>query len=114
MSESVVLKEAMLAASECGARVFRNNVGLAMQPNGQVIKYGLCNGSSDLIGWVQLTITQDMVGLQVAQCLGIECKAPKKHPTKEQKNFIEQVNLAGGKACVARSGGDVQENLKKE
>lgn len=76
--------------------LFRNNVGLAEYANGQKVKYGLCDGSSDLIGWTRV----DGHAIFTA----IEVKTPSgKIPTPAQRNFIEQVNKAGGIAFVARS-----------
>lgn len=111
-SESTILKQVMKKASTLGWRVFRNNVGVAFQPNGQVIKYGLCTGSSDLIGWAPCTITQDMVGKQVALFLAIETKTKKGRPTKDQKNFLKQVDEAGGVAILARTENDLNNKDK--
>ena len=112
MSEATVLKKSMLSASSAGAKVFRNNVGIAFQPNGQVIKYGLCNGSSDLIGWVPVTITQDMVGLRIAQFLAIECKDKKGRATQEQENFLSNVREGGGIGIITKTGDDVEQLIK--
>lgn len=106
-SESTILKEVMLKASELGYRVFRNNVGVAFQPNGQVIKYGLHNGSSDLIGWHSVVVTQDMVGKKLAVFLAIETKNKRGKVTTEQKNFLREVDAAGGIAILAREPGDL-------
>lgn len=106
-SESTILKEVMLQASELGWRVFRNNVGIAFQPNGQVIRYGLATGSSDLIGWKSQVITQDMVGQKVAIFLAIETKTKTGRVTDEQKNFLAQVDAAGGISILARNPQDL-------
>ena len=95
----------MLALSGLGARVFRNNVGLAVYPDGSRVKYGLCVGSSDIIGFVPVVITPDMVGQTVAVFLAVETKAGTK-ATKEQDAFIAMVQRFGGRAGVARSDED--------
>ena len=91
-------------------RMFRNNVGVAYQGNVKrigfrsviirncsAIRFGLCPGSSDLIGWKSVTVTPEMVGKQVAVFTAIEVKRPNKSKTtKGQINFIEQVKKAGG------------------
>ena len=87
------------------AKIFRNNTGRIKQ-GGRVIHFGLCRGSSDLIGWTPVEITPDMVGQTVAVFTAIEVKTPKGRASKEQKNFIEQVQNAGGMAGIARSAED--------
>ena len=68
MSEAGEQSRIMLAlGGHPGIRVFRNNVGLARFPDGSTVRYGLCPGSADLIGWRTVTITQDMVGQPFAQ-----------------------------------------------
>ena len=64
---------------------------------------GLCEGSSDLIGWVSREITPDMVGKRIAQFLAVETKSPKGRASSEQKNFIAAVKKAGGAAGIART-----------
>jgi hypothetical protein len=117
MSEKKILNEALIEASKKGWRLFRNNTGVGwvgkifrtpmpmsvrLNPSDIVIRNaaplnaGLCVGSSDLIGWKKVTITPDMVGKEVAVFTAIEVKYGSTATTKEQKNFIEQVNKAGG------------------
>lgn len=109
MSESGEQSRIMLAlGSRPGIRIFRNNVGVAKFPNGSVVRYGLAVGSADLIGWRTVTITQDMVGQQVAQFLSVECKAPKGKATEAQDAWFFAVKKAGGIALVARSVEDVK------
>lgn len=123
IAESNVVQECRKAASQCGARVFRNNRGMfytldlvakifsALKgPNplteikeilrsARKVRAGLeVPGSSDLIGW-----TAD------GRFLALECKAKGGRATPEQLNFIEQVKKAGGvggvvygKDCVYR------------
>lgn len=65
-AEYNVQAKILLAASRLSNRLFRNNVGLFKTIDGRIIKTGLHNGSSDLIGWTQVKITPDMVGKTVA------------------------------------------------
>jgi hypothetical protein len=44
-----------------------------------------------------------MVGQQVAVFVALEVKTPKGRATDEQKNFVNVVNAAGGKAAIVRS-----------
>ena len=116
MSEKNIQSEIMLAANQTGAAVFRNNVGngvlgqVAKQEGGQFhivngrrVQFGLCPGSSDLIGWRTVKITPEHVGKSMAVFLALEVKAPGGRTTPEQINFIAAVRRAGGMAGVVRS-----------
>lgn len=88
-------------ASQLGSRLFRNNVGLAKfldrfgKP--RKVRYGLCPGSSDLIGWTPVTITPDMIGRTVAVFTAIEVKRDQfEDPKPGQVRFLEAVRRAGG------------------
>lgn len=115
--ESKIGDDVQLAATDTGARIFRNQVGLFYTITGTPVKIGMV-GMSDYIGWRPVIITQDMVGKTIAQFLAIETKTPTGHTQKErlkkQLNFIEVVNESGGKAFIAKSKEDVITNLKKE
>lgn len=102
-SETNYMRSIMVALSKLPCRVFRNNVGLAQYPNGTVVKYGLCPGSSDLIGWTTITITPDMVGKRIATFTAIEVKTPNGIPSDDQITFVEVVQRAGGIAGFAKS-----------
>jgi hypothetical protein len=99
--ERRIQAEIQLAAGN-GARLWRNNVGALRDAQGQLVRYGLCPGSSDLIGFRTITITPDMVGQRVAVFSAVEVK-DKARPTEQQHAFIRLVEQAGGMAGVARS-----------
>jgi hypothetical protein len=94
--------------------LFRNNVGTAYQ--GQMgsisgdrvllyprfVEFGLCKGSSDLIGWTEVEITPQMVGTKVAVFTAVEVKTKTGRVSDEQKRFIKNVNDAGGIAKIER------------
>jgi len=124
-NEGAVITRILIEATKNGWRLFRNSVGLAWQgrpteeyslagrsgesvhvvelAGARRVQYGLCRGSSDLIGWRPLVITADMVGQTVAQFVAIEAKtAQYSRTTAEQDNFLDQVSQAGGFAAVAR------------
>ena len=96
-------------------RVFRNNVGMGWQGessrkgdlliirNPRPLQAGLCEGSSDLIGWTTMEITPEMVGQKIAIFTAIEVKAPNGRVSPDQKNFLEQVQKSGGIARIAHS-----------
>ena len=61
-------------------------------------------GTSDLVGWTSVLVTQDMVGGHIAVFTAIETKKSKGGRTSDdQLNFIAQVHKAGGIAGVANS-----------
>lgn len=106
-SEAYIQQQTRLALARAGSVMHRNNVGQYTDPKtGRPIRYGLCVGSSDLIGWTPVTITPDMVGRTLAVFTAVEVKAPHGRPTEPQLNFIAQVTKAGGFAGIARSPGE--------
>lgn len=113
MNEATVLHRTMLALSKLGARVFRNNVGVAVAPKGGIVRYGLCNGSSDIIGWHTVTITPDMIGKKVAVFVAIETKSEKGRASQEQKNFVERVQEAGGISGIVKSPEEAEVLISK-
>lgn len=134
MGEQKILKEILLKFSSIGGRVFRNNVGtgwvgksvfinktstIKVNPRDVVLRHarplhsGLCKGSSDLIGWMPVTITKEMVGKKVAVFTAIEIKTSKVRITEEQQNFIDKVNEDGGISFIARSAKDILVGLSK-
>ena len=99
-------------------RLLRNNVGGLKDATGRFVAYGLgshgghvLRGPSDLIGWRTITITPDMVGSQIAVFAAIEVK-DKARATPEQKQFIKQVQQAGGLAGVAHSAEEARRILQ--
>lgn len=102
VKESDLTRAIQIALSSEGARMFRNETGSYKSPSGQWVSYGLVRGSSDLIGW-------SANGRFVA----VEVKVPgaktKKKRLEEQRNFIDQVNQAGGIGFFAES---VEEAVK--
>ena len=103
MLETDIMRLIQVAASKVGMRLFRNNVGQAKTEDGQFIRFGLCPGSSDLIGFKTKTITPEMVGKQIAVFTALEVKTERGRVTAEQQNFINMVQNAGGYAFVCRS-----------
>lgn len=122
MSETRVVKEVRVEASLKGARLFRNNVGKLPDQNGRWVEFGLCPGSSDLIGWDRVLITPEMVGTYLAQFLAVEAKdydgmdemaqrdfllrntdskSKNARHIREQLAFIDTVRRNGGRAGIA-------------
>ena len=99
---------------ECGhgdVRLFRNNTGCLRNDRGRIVCFGLATGSSDLIGFKTVEVTEDMVGQKLAVFVAIEVK-DKGRPTPEQRRFISCVNDAGGMAGIARSVDDAKKIME--
>ena len=109
-NEAYVQNKIRLAVGSGDVRLFRNNTGALMDMQGRLVKFGLCKGSSDLIGFRSITITPDMVGQKIAVFSAIEVK-DKGKATVEQKNFINIINNAGGYAGVAKNVNDAKKIL---
>ena len=129
MSEHLTQQQILLAHGSGSVRLWRNNVGTgwagqaakvtpgnlraiaqALRPGDVVIRQGrplhagLCVGSSDLIGYRQVD------GL--AQFVALEVKSPTGRATKEQSQFLEHIQVAGGLAGIARSVDDAAAILR--
>jgi hypothetical protein len=94
-SEANVMNDALLALSAAGCLAWRNNTGQLPDANGRPIKFGLCVGSSDIIG-----VAPD------GRFLAVECKTAIGQPTDAQVRFIDAVRAKGGRAGIARSADD--------
>ncbi len=115
MKEKNIQTQIMFALSKLNVRIFRNNVGQAWAgksyatkdgkrviENAYPVKFGLCVGSSDLIGWKTMTVTPEMVGTKIAVFCAVEVKTATGRASKEQKNFIDKLTNDGGFAGIAR------------
>ena len=141
MSETPLMRRIMVHLSRAGAHVFRNNVGqgwvgksfrlkdeatllqagtakhlsagtviiMAARP----LHAGLLEGSSDLIGWKPVVITQEMVGKTFGLFFGCEVKDGLGVQSPEQIIWARIVNGAGGLAFVARSEDEAVEKYLK-
>ena len=103
--ETDIERRIMIALSQAGCVVFKNEVGAGYvgrvtYRDGQTVtigaatymKFGLHKGSSDIIGW-----TGD------GRFLAVEVKTAQGRATKEQVNFIDAVLSKGGVGFFARS-----------
>ena len=112
VSEMAVLRKVLDACGRGEVRLFRNNVGALEDKNGRIVRYGLCKGSSDLIGWRSVMVTPDMVGQRVAVFVALEVK-DKGRLTQEQQVFLGVVACAGGIAAEVRSVEDAEAALRR-
>ena len=112
ITEKDIERTLILHASQCGATMFKNNVGKLRDERGNIVTFGLCKGSSDLIGWTPVTVTPDMVGKKIAVFTAVEVKLNKNgkyKATDDQKRFISAVLNNGGFAGVADCKKDLED-----
>lgn len=106
-----VLRQVLDACGRGEVRLWRNNTGALEDKTGRIVRYGLCKGSSDLIGYRSLVITPEMVGQRVAVFAALEVK-DKGRLTAEQAQFLDVVRRAGGIAAEVRSVADAEAALR--
>ena len=84
-------------------RLWRNNTGALVDQQGRFVRFGLCKGSSDLIGLRALEITPELVGQRLAQFVALEIKTGSGTVRPEQRAFLRLVHQLGGVGAVCRS-----------
>ena len=102
----------LVVSSNCRETVlFRNHCGALRDQRGKMVQFGLSPGSPDLVGWKRVTITEDMVGKDLAVFVGMEIKMPGEKPRADQAHWLDQLDEAGGIAGVAHSEGEALDIL---
>ena len=109
------------AGSLPGVRLFNNPVGVAyagsvlewdrrarvlVLKEPRTITYGLCPGSSDIIGLRQVRITAAHVGNTIGQFVGLEVKTDRGTSGDLQVRFGNMVLAYGGFSNLVRSPAD--------
>jgi hypothetical protein len=113
-SEYEIQQRIRLACGRGSVRLWRNNTGALVDLQGRLVRFGLCKGSSDLIGLRTVEITPGMVGQRIAQFVAIEVKAPHGVIRPEQQAFLRLVQQCGGVAALCRSVEQAQAALMPE
>jgi len=115
-SESTVQSEVMIKVSQLGHRIWRNNVGVAVDKSGRHIRYGLCNSSTQLNSRLK---SSDLIGIHgvTGQLISIECKREGwKYTGSEreiaQLRWIELIIQMGGIAGFISDVSQVEELLR--
>lgn len=116
--EALIARQILLAVGAApDITLFRNNTGQGWQGERSAasnqhqiilvkprpLHAGLCEGSSDYIGFKSVEITPDMVGRRLAVFTAVEVKTGRGVTSAQQAAFIAAVLQAGGIAGVARS-----------
>lgn len=99
MRESEIQAQILARFNTGSTRLFRNSVGFSTE-NGRPQRFGLCRGSSDLIG------------IHRGRFVAIEVKSATGRATREQIAFLGMVRALGGIAVLARSVDDVARALE--
>ncbi len=102
-SEHEIQQRIRLACGRGPVRLWRNNTGALVDQQGRFVRFGLCKGSSDLIGLRSVVVTPEMVGQRIAQFVALEIKAPQGVISPEQQAFLRLVQQLGGVAAACRS-----------
>ena len=112
MSEQAIQQQIRLELGQGPVRLWRNNTGALRDERGRLVRYGLCPGSSDLIGLRQLRIEEQHLGLELGVFCALEIKTGSGRLTPEQRQFLEVVGSRGGLAGVARSVEEARQILR--
>ena len=112
MSEHEIQQRIRLACGQGPVRLWRNNSGALVDQQGRLVRFGLCKGSSDLIGLRTLEITPELVGQRLAQFVALEIKTARGVVSPEQRAFLALVEQLGGVAAVCRSVEEAEQALE--
>lgn len=134
--EAPIVRQIQLAASALGGRLFRNTVAMAVLGNpkrierdgavflhagdvvvsrGRITAVGMPQGSADLVGWREITITADMIGKTIAQFVSCEVKKPTGSRTsEEQKNWRLRTAEAGACSGIVKSIAEAEVLLRSK
>jgi hypothetical protein len=109
--EHEIQQRIRLACGRGAVRLWRNNTGALVDQQGRFVRFGLCKGSSDLIGLRSLEITPELVGQRLAQFVAVEVKTGQGVLSPEQRAFLMLVQQLGGLAAVCRSVEEAEQLL---
>ncbi|OYW62716.1 MAG: hypothetical protein B7Z31_00150 [Rhodobacterales bacterium 12-65-15] len=121
-SEAAIQTQVRLEASRLGGRLWRNSVGAGILQDGSFVRWGLCNDSTqlnkivksaDIVGIMQVQITQEHVGQVFGRFVSREIKAAgwKWRGTPHevaQGRWAEMINLLGGDAAIVSGVGSLE------
>jgi len=109
--EHEIQQRIRLACGRGPVRLWRNNTGALVDQQGRFMRFGLCKGSSDLIGLRTLEITPELVGQRLAQFVALEVKTAQGVLRPEQLAFLRLVQELGGVAAICRSVEEAEQLL---
>jgi hypothetical protein len=110
-SEHEIQQRIRLTCGRGAVRLWRNNTGALIDQQGRFVRFGLCKGSSDLIGLRSLEITPELVGQRLAQFVALEVKTAQGVLSPKQRAFLRVVQQLGGVATACRSVEEAEQLL---
>ena len=116
MRENKIQRDIRLALGADPRRgvFYRNAVGVAVHPGtGHTVRYGLCPGSSDLIGFTVVQISPAHIGTAFARFTALEVKTDTGRTSPGQRLFLDLVRMRGGFGAVVRSPEDALAALER-
>lgn len=112
---SRLMETVMLGATRLGHRLWKNDRGLAWTKDGAPVKYGVGpNGTPDLIGYVSVTVTHDMVGKTLPVFAAVEAKTGLQKPREDQERFLRHLDTVGGFATWGNDADELIAELEPE
>lgn len=131
-TESILLRQLLLRATEQGRRLFRVNTGTGwvgqairisragtiqvqfgdvLVRQARPLRAGLTDGGSDLIGWSPHVVTAADIGKTLAIFTAVEAKTPHTRMTRAQRAFLDAVRTTGGIAILAHEAADLPQSV---
>lgn len=101
MKETNIQNISLMAASEQGAMIWRNQSGVFYTRSGDPVRVGSV-GAADSIGVVPVEITQDMVGSIIGVAVACEFKAKRGRQSDDQKRWQANFEKRGGRYILIR------------
>jgi hypothetical protein len=125
--ESTILAQVRAwAATQPDLHLWRNNTGALRDATGRMVRYGLCEGSADLVGLLTVDVGTDVpcpshpdldyvapAVRRIARFLALEVKRPGEKPRPEQAAWLRVVQQAGGVAAVVTNVAEAERVIEE-
>jgi hypothetical protein len=117
--ENVIQAEVRLALGrERDLVLYRNSVGVAKEWDARthterVIRYGLANGSADLVGVLTVRVAFNGAERALGRFFALEVKRPGEQPTAEQKQWATLMRARGAFVATVCSADDARAALAR-
>jgi len=114
MNEKNRQAKCRMEASRNRMFLWTNTRGKFQTKDNRWIKYGIGpNGASDEIGFLEVEITQEMVGHKLPILSAIEMKIPGKDAVDNQQDFLDNMDRHNAVTGVAREPEDIPKIIRK-
>lgn len=112
MKETNIQNISLIAASQIGSMLWRNQSGVFYTRSGQTVRVGT-PGTPDSLGVVPVKITPEMVGQTIGIAVACEFKAKKGRQSDDQKRWQRNFEERGGKYALIREPDQIVEFITK-